>query len=215
MKIISVNVSGVRMVEWDGQQVATGIFKAPVEGRVRVGRLNLEGDRQADLRVHGGPDKAVYVYPAEHYPFWQNEFGVEKYPWGMFGENLTTEGLAEDAVKIGDRFRIGTAEFAVTQPRQPCFKMQRKIERDDLIKRFLRSGRTGFYLWVLKEGDVGAGDRLERMGGEKNSLSVLDIHHLYTKEIQSVDLLDRAGRTEALPEGWKERFRKQRGALSG
>ena len=161
MKIISVNVGGVRTVEWDGQQVATGIFKAPVEGRARVGKLNLEGDWQADLRIHGGPDKAVYVYPGEHYPFWQSEFGVEKYPWGMFGENLTTEGLTEDAV---------------TQPRQPCFKMQRKIERDDLIKRFLRSGRTGFYLWVLKEGDVGAGDRLERMGGEKiPSLSSISI----------------------------------------
>ena len=214
MKIISVNVGPVRTFNWDGQEVTTAIYKEPVEGRVRVGRLVLEGDKQADLRVHGGPDKAVYAYPAEHYPFWQTEFGVEKYPWGMFGENLTTEGLAEDAVKIGDRFRIGTAELVVTQPRQPCFKMQKKIERDDLIKRFLASGRTGFYFRVLKEGDVGAGDRLERIGAEEGSLSILGIHRLFNKENETAELLDRAVQIEALAPGWKERFRKRREALS-
>ncbi len=143
-KIISVNVGLPRLVVWRGATVSTGIFKSPVEGRVYLRTLNLEGDRQSDLSVHGGPLKAVYAYPSEHYDYWRAELPEMELPWGMFGENLTTEGLSEETVKIGDRFRIGEAELTVTQPRLPCHKLGIKFKRTDIIRRFLASGRTGF-----------------------------------------------------------------------
>ena len=151
MKIVSVNVGLPRPVSWRGRRIMTGIYKDPVEGRVRVRRTNLDGDRQADLSVHGGPEKAVYVYPSEHYPFWRRELELEDLPWGSFGENLTTEGWWEDEVHLGDRFRAGTAEFIVTQPRMPCFKLAVKFDREDIVESFLESGRPGFYLAVTQE----------------------------------------------------------------
>ncbi|MGH9813488.1 MAG: MOSC domain-containing protein, partial [Candidatus Acidiferrales bacterium] len=160
MKLISVNVGLPREVSANGQRVLTGIFKQPVAGRVGVRRLNLDGDRQADLSVHGGPDKAVYAYPAEHYDFWRHELPGMELPFGMFGENLTVEGLREDEVNIGDRFAIGTAEFQVTQPRLPCYKLGIKFGRADMVKRFLHSRCTGFYFRVVKEGEVEAGDAI-------------------------------------------------------
>ncbi len=144
MKVISVNLGLPREVQWKGKTVSTAIFKTPVSNRITLRSLNLDGDRQADLSVHGGQNKAVYAYPAEHYAYWQREFPDMALPWGMFGENLTTEGLGEDDVLIGDRFRIGSAEVAVTQPRMPCFKLGLRFDRDDIVKRFLASGRTGF-----------------------------------------------------------------------
>jgi len=147
-------------VQWRGKTVTTSIFKAPVTGRVRVSRLNLAGDEQSDLTVHGGVDKAVYVYPSEHYPYWREQLPDFPLPWGAFGENFTTDGLSEKDIHIGDRLRIGTAEFEVTQPRMPCFKLGIRFDRADMVKRFLRSGRSGFYLRVLKEGDVSAGDSI-------------------------------------------------------
>ena len=158
MKIISVNVGLPRLVMRNDEPVSTGIFKEPVAGRVMMRTLNLDGDRQADLSVHGGPEKAVYVYPSEHYDFWKRELPDMDLPWGMFGENLTTTGLFETEANIGDKFRIGTAEVMVTQPRMPCYKLGIRFGRADIIKRFLLSERTGFYLSVLKEGEVGAGD---------------------------------------------------------
>ncbi len=172
MKIISVNVGQPRQVSWRGRTVTTGFFKEPVSGRVVVRRLNLEGDGQADLSVHGGPEKAVYVYPAEHYVYWQRELPGMQLPWGMFGENLTTEGLVEDAVHIGDQFRIGTADFIVTQPRQPCYKLNMRFGRDDIVKRFLASRRPGFYLAVLQEGDVGIGDAISLVSQDTKQLTV-------------------------------------------
>jgi MOSC domain-containing protein YiiM len=163
MKVISVNVGLPRTVAWKGQVVTTGIFKAPVDGRVPVRTLNLDGDRQADLSVHGGPNKAIYAYPSEHYDFWRSELPGMELPWGMFGENFTTEGLLEQAVNIGDQFRLGSAVAMVTQPRVPCYKLAAKFGREDIIKRFLASGRSGFYLKVVQEGEVGAGDRIELM----------------------------------------------------
>src|SRR5690348_6859690 len=160
-KIISINVGLPRIVMSDGKPVSTGIFKEPVAGRVMLRTLNLDGDRQADLSVHGGPSKAVYVYPAEHYDFWKSELPEMNLPWGMFGENFTTTGLLETEINIGDKFRIATAEVMVTQPRMPCYKLGLKFGRPDIIKRFLQSERTGFYLAVLKEGEVGAGDEFE------------------------------------------------------
>src|SRR5437764_5732122 len=144
MQVISINVGLPREVAWRDQIVRTSIFKQPVSGRVQVDRLNIEGDRQSDLTVHGGIAKAVYVYPSEHYEFWRKELPDADLPWGAFGENLTTEGLLEDTVGIGDGLRVGTAEFAVTQPRMPCYKLAIRFDRADMLRRFLRSGRTGF-----------------------------------------------------------------------
>jgi MOSC domain-containing protein YiiM len=175
LKLISVNVGLPRDVVWKGKTVTTGIFKEPVEGRVMMRRLNLDGDRQADLSVHGGLSKAVYAYPAEHYDYWRKELPDMNLPWVMFGENLTTEGLLENAVHIGDRFRIGTTEVMVTEPRMPCYKLGIKFGRDDIIKRFLASGRTGFYFAVLQEGEVGAGDAIELISRDKNNVTVADI----------------------------------------
>ena len=158
MKLLSVNVGLPREIEWKGKVVRTSIFKVPVRGRVQVGQLNLEGDQQSDLSVHGGIDKAVYAYPSEHYPFWRQELPGMDLAWAVFGENFTTEGLLEETVHIGDRFRVGSAEFVVTQPRMPCFKLGIRFDRSDIVKRFLQSGRTGFYFAVLREGEVTAGD---------------------------------------------------------
>ena len=209
MKIVSVNVGMPRQVEWKGRQVVTGIFKEPVEGRVRVRTLNLEGDGQADLNVHGGDTKAVYVYPSEHYRFWREELDGRELPWGMFGENLTTTGLDEETVRIGDRFRIGTAEFQVTEPRMPCSKLGLRFGREDILKRFLASGRSGFYFSVLREGDVGAGDAIEEIHREENSVRVLDVTLGYSKERNNRELLQRLAETEKLPESWRGFFRKR------
>src|SRR3989475_5271479 len=157
MKLLSVNVGLPREIEWRGKLVRTSIFKAPVPGRVRVAALNLENDEQSDLSVHGGVDKAVYAYPSEHYSFWREELPGVDLPWGMFGENFTTEGLLEEDVRIGDRLQVGSAEFVVTQPRMPCYKLGIRFGRDDMVKRFLQSGRTGFYLAVLREGEAVSG----------------------------------------------------------
>ena len=172
MVVLSVNVGGPREVEWQGETVFTSIFKDPVPGRVRVGKFNLHGDRQSDLEVHGGTDKAVYAYPSEHYAFWRKELPGLALPWGVFGENLSTEGMLEDAVHVGDRFRVGSAEFVVTQPRMPCYKLALRFGRPDMVKRFLRSGRTGFYLAVLREGEVGAGDAIERIAQDSLRVSI-------------------------------------------
>jgi MOSC domain-containing protein YiiM len=160
MKVISVNVGWPRIVEYMGEPLATGIYKSPVAGRVAVGQLNLEGDAQADLRVHGGPVKSVYVYPSEHYAYWRDQLPDADLPLGVFGENLTTEGILETDVRAGDRLQIGTAEFAVTVPRYPCFKLGIRFGRKDILRRFMQSGRSGFYLTVLKTGHLTAGDAI-------------------------------------------------------
>jgi len=209
MKLISVNVGLPRDVNWKGKTVTTGIFKEPVDGRIKVKKLNLEGDKQADLSVHGGADKAVYGYPSEHYQFWRSEFPDMDLPWGMFGENLTTEGLFEDEVNIGDRFRIGSAELTVTQPRLPCYKLGIKFGRDDILKRFLQSGLTGFYFAVSKEGEVEAGDTMEQISRDKNDVTVSDITHLYLDKGTSLDKLRHVIRVEALSESWRDHFQRQ------
>jgi len=175
MKVLSVNVGLPRLVEYRGEPVATGIFKEPVVGRIRVNELNLEGDRQADLRVHGGYYKAVYVYPSEHYEFWKREFPEMELPFGIFGENLTTTGLLEKDVFAGDRLGIGTAEFIVTQPRQPCFKLGIRFGRVDIIKRFAKSGRSGFYLSIEKTGELEAGNTVEILDRGQSEVSITDV----------------------------------------
>jgi MOSC domain-containing protein YiiM len=209
MKIISLNVGRPRLVVWNGQTVSTGIFKSPAEGRRMLRALNLDGDRQADLTVHGGTDKAAYAYPSEHYAFWRAELPDTELPWGMFGENFTTEGLDETTVNIGDRFRLGAAEVTVTQPRLPCFKLGIRFGRSDILKRFLASGRTGFYFSVRREGEVGAGDRFELIGRDENNVTVADILRLYVRDKDDVGTLRRAVEAEALPESWREQFRQQ------
>ena len=209
MNIISVNVGLPREVLWQGKTVTTGIFKTPVERPVLLRRLNLEGDQQADLTVHGGVDKALYAYPSEHYGFWRAELPGVDLPAGMFGENLTTEGLLEESVYIGDRFRIGDAEVLVTEPRMPCFKLGLRFGRADMIKRFLASRRTGFYFAVTREGMIGSGHALELIGREQETISVADITRLYGFEKDDVKNLRRALEIEALPQRWKDFFQHQ------
>ena len=209
MKIISVNVGLPRLVLRNGEPVSTGIYKEPVTGRVMVRTLNLDGDRQSDLSVHGGPLKAVYLYPSEHYDFWKQELPDMDLPWGMFGENFTATGLLETEVHIGDKFRIGTAELMVTQPRMPCYKLGIRFGRADIIKRFLVSERTGFYFSVLKEGEVGAGDEIELLERNSSGVRVVDVTRLYSSDRENVDLILRAIATDALPDSWREYFKKR------
>ena len=206
---MSVNVGLPREIEWKKKIVRTSIFKTPVTGRVPVSKLNVNGDQQSDLSVHGGPDKAVYAYPSEHYPFWHGELPGLDLPWGVFGENFTTEGLVEDTLHIGDRFRIGSAEFVVTQPRMPCFKLGIRFNRSDIVKRFLQSGRTGFYFAVVKEGEVAAGDSIELLERDKHKIPVADVVKLYRGAAASEDLLRRVSELPSLPNSWREYFRKR------
>jgi MOSC domain-containing protein YiiM len=209
MRIVAVSVGGPREVEWRGRTIRTSIFKTPVSGRVRVSRLNLEGDEQSDLTVHGGAEKAVYAYPSEHYSRWRAELSDSSLAWGAFGENFTTEGLLEGDVCIGDRYRIGTAEFVVTQPRTPCYKLAVRFERPDMVKRFQRSGRSGFYLAVTREGEVGAGDTIERIAAAKGGLTVADVVGLYAADAVNQSLLERASQDTGLPASWRDYFRKR------
>jgi MOSC domain-containing protein YiiM len=209
MKILSLNIALPREVTWQGKRVTTGIFKEPIQGRVMMRTLNLDGDQQGDLTVHGGVSKAVYAYPSEHYNYWRSELPGMDLSWGMFGENFTTEGFLEDAVYIGDRFRIGETEVMVTEPRMPCYKLGIKFGRADIIKRFLASRRTGFYFAVMREGMVGAGDDVELIEREQQEISVADVTRLYAFEKDDVKSLRRAIQVEALPESWKGYFQHQ------
>ena len=215
MKIISLNVGLPQLVLRNDEPVSTGIFKEPVAGRVNLRTLNLDGDRQADLSVHGGPEKAVYVYPSEHYDFWKRELPEMDLPSGMFGENFTTTGLLETQINIGDTFRVGSAEVIVTQPRMPCYKLGIRFGRSDIIKRFLASERSGFYLGVLKEGEVGTGDEFDPVKRDANDIRVNDITRLYTSQKRNAELLRRAIDVEALPESWRDYFRDRLERLTG
>ena len=207
--LISVQVGVPRVVLRDGEEVATGIFKMPVTKRILMRTLNLDGDRQADLSVHGGRDKAVYAYPSEHYAFWKRELPGVELPWGSFGENLTTEGLLEANVHLGDRLQIGTAEVAVTQPRLPCFKLNLKFQRDDMAKRFLASRRTGFYFRVLREGEIGAADEIVRVHLDENRVSIADAMKIYLGDPDAAELRERALRVQYLSNSWREEFSAQ------
>ena len=217
MKLVSVNTGMPREVSWHGRIVTTGIFKEPVKGRVALRKLNLDGDRQADLTVHGGAYKAVYCYPLVHYDYWKKELPGWELPMGMFGENFTVDddgdkGPLEETVHLGDRFSVGTAEVAVTQPRLPCYKLGIRFGSDDMVKRFLTSGRTGFYVAVVREGEVGAGDEMKLMAREANAVPVSEITHLYVVKRYGeaeIGAVRRALRVAELPESWKEYFRER------
>ena len=203
MKVISVNVGLPRETVWKNTTVRTGIFKDPISGPVAIGKLNLAGDSQADLTVHGGEDKAVYGYPAEHYQYWQRELPDVAFSPGNFGENLTTEGLLENTLCIGDTLRVGAAILTVTQPRMPCYKLNLRFGRDDMIKRFLMSGRSGFYFSVAGVGEVSAGSEVDILSRDPNRVTVIDIVRLYLGETPGSDLLQRAMSVPALPASWK------------
>ena len=210
MQVVSLNVGLPREVTWRNAKTNTGIFKEPVAGRVALRTLNLDGDRQADLTVHGGPHKAVYCYPLPHYRFWKEELPGRELPMGAFGENFTTDGLLEDSVCLGDRFAIGSAEVIVTQPRLPCYKLGIRFQSDDMVKRFFTSRRTGFYLAVAREGEVGAGDPIRVIARDPNAVPVSDITRLYAERRYSdsdVASVRRVLQIEAVPESWKEYFR--------
>ncbi len=214
MKLVSVNTGLPREVIWHERKVTTGIYKQSVEGRVALRKLNLDGDRQADLTVHGGEFKAVYCYPIEHYDYWKKELPGRELPMGMFGENFTTDGLLEDSVHLGDRFSVGSAEVVVTQPRLPCYKLGIRFQSDDMVRRFLSSGRTGFYLAVTREGEVGAGDEIKVISRDANAVPVSEITRLYiAKRYDDGDVASvrRALRAASLPESWKGYFRERLG----
>ncbi len=202
------------MIEWNGESVTTGIFKEPVPGPIMLRKLNFDGDGQADLSVHGGVSKAVYAYPVEHYAFWKKTLPDDylpdmDLPYGMFGENLTTEGLTEDSINVGDRFRVGQAELMVTEPRLPCYKLGIKFGRSDFIKTFLQSRRTGFYFAVLKEGEVRCGDEIKLISRNASEITISDITRLYAFERDDLATLRRAVKLEALSQSWRDYFQKQ------
>jgi MOSC domain-containing protein YiiM len=207
MRLISVNCGLPQEVLWHGTNVTTSIFKEPVNGRVALRRLNLDGDQQSDLTVHGGEFKAVYCYPVEHYEYWRAKLPGRSLPLGVFGENLTIEGLNEDTVHIGDEFAIGSAEVVVSQPRLPCYKLGIRFASDDMVQRFLASGRTGFYLAVTREGEVDAGDEITRLSHDPESISVSTITRLYVAKAydpEDLRLVQRARALRALPDSWKQ-----------
>jgi MOSC domain-containing protein YiiM len=211
MNVVAVSVGGPREVQWREQIVKTSIFKTPVSHRVAVARDNLEGDEQSDLSVHGGPLKAVYAYPQEHYDHWRAELPDVPLPWGSFGENLTTHGMLEDEVWIGDRYRVGSMELVVTQPRMPCYKLAIRFGDPDMVRRFLQSGRSGFYFSVAREGDVGAGDAIERLARDAARLTVADVVALYATDRHNKALMENASMHPSLPAAWRGYFRKRLG----
>ncbi|HLH32421.1 MAG TPA: MOSC domain-containing protein [Terriglobia bacterium] len=208
MKLISINVSLPTVMGIAGEVVQTGIFKKPVAGLVRVRSLNIDGDGQADLTVHGGPDKAVYIYPSEHYRFWEQELRRQFPEWGTFGENLTIEGILENDISVGDCLEIGTVMLQVTQPRLPCFKLAAKLERDDIIKRLLDSRRTGFYTRVLQEGSLQAGDKINVSSRDPQHLTVREITDLYMQKDPDRARIERALSVAALSAAWRRHFEK-------
>ena len=206
MKLLSVNVSQPKEVSYNGKRIRTGIFKEPVSGQTMMRRLNLDGDGQGDPSVHGGVHKAVYVYPVEHYEYWKRELGRNDLTYGKFGENLTVEGLLEETVHIGDVFRIGEALVEVSQPRVPCFKLGIKMRDPQIVKPFLESKRVGFYVRVLEEGKVGAGDTIERTKVGEGQMTISEIVHLRHFDNTNAAAAERAANLPALTPSWRDSF---------
>jgi len=211
MKVLSVNVGLPKNVLFNGQIITTAIFKDPVNGPIILRKLNLDGDKQADLTVHGGIDKAVYSYPEEHYYYWRKQFPNMDLGWGMFGENFTTEGLLEDAVNVGDQFQIGAAKLVATQPRMSCYKLGVRFGRMDVIRKFMTSGRPGIYFKVLTEGEIKTGDKIKLIKRDKNNVTVKDIVTLYItrNNTDNIETMRRATKIRDLPEGWRSEFQQK------
>lgn len=209
IRILSVNVGIPRTFLWKDREVTTGIFKAPAKGPIMLRRLNLDGDRQADLENHGGWAKAVYVYPSEHYEFWRNVLPDMELSWGNFGENLTTQGLKEEETHLGDQFRIGEAVVMATQPRIPCYKLGLRLGRDDIVKQFLESHRSGIYFSVVREGLINAGDSMERIKEDEHRITVRDINRAFINCGDHIPLVRRALGHKVLPAGLRDHFLAQ------
>ncbi|HEY0701576.1 MAG TPA: MOSC domain-containing protein [Candidatus Acidoferrales bacterium] len=217
MKILSLNVGVPRQVEVHGGTILTGIFKQPVAGRIQLRRLNLDGDRQADLTVHGGPYKAVYIYPHEHYEYWKKALPNREIPIAVFGENFTTEGLLESDVHIGDTFAVGSAEITVTQPRQPCYKLNVRFDDNHMVQRFLRSGRSGFYVQVTKPGEVAAGDEITVLSRDPRQVSIAEFNRIFTAKTLTpadVEMIQKVMQIPAFPQESKDYFRENLAARS-
>ena len=215
MKIISVNLGLPRRVTHHDREVITSIFKSPVTGPVMLRFLNLEGDRQSDLRVHGGKNKALYAYPFEHYDYWRDQLPEADLSWGNFGENLTTEGLHEQDTLIGDVYRMGAATVKVTQPRMPCYKLGIRFGRDDMLKRFLASGRSGIYFSVVQEGLVDRGDVIEKISSAPEGISIADVTRAYAYSRENVELVRRIVSAQVLPRGLHQDFLDELALLDG
>lgn len=210
MRVISVNVGQPQEIETPRGVVLTSIFKAPVEGRIPVRGHNIVGDRQADLSVHGGPSKAIYAYAFEHYPYWTETLRRELTP-GHFGENLTTEGLLESEVSIGDEYRVGTALLKVTQPRMPCAKLALRFDLPTMVKLFWKSGFSGLYFGVVEEGDIAAGDPIELVRRIPDSVSIAEVVRTYKGETTDASLLDRV-LASPISGSWKQEILERRHA---
>ena len=209
MKILSLNIGLPRLFLYQGVTINSGIFKKPIAGPVTLRTLDLDGDRQADLSVHGGVYKAVYAYPSEHYPFWKSELPEMELSWGAFGENFTTEGLFEDDLHVGDQFEIGSARVMVRQPRMPCYKLAAKFQRDDMIEKFLRAGRSGFYFSVEKEGVVESGNSFSTVSQSLEGVTISEMNRLFFREKYNRKLLQKAIGTASVPQDWRDYFEQE------
>lgn len=207
MKIVSVNVGQPRIIEYNNEPLATAIFKEPIATRVAVNNLTIIGDAQVDRRFHGGTNKAVYAYPSEHYEFWQAEFPAMELPFGIFGENLTTVGLFETDVCVGDKIRIGTTELVATEPRFPCFKLGIRFGRKDVIRKFQESRKSGIYFSVAKPGELQTGDSIEFIEREENQVTIEDLVRLHDEK-KDLKLAERAVQVKSLPKDWNRNIRK-------
>ena len=206
MKVLSVHVGSLQEMLRNGKKIQTGIFKQPTEGPIEVKRLGLEGDQQANKKLHGGIYKAICVYPSEHYDLWKEELGKPDLSFGDFGENLTTVGLMEGDICLGDRMRIGSVEMVVTQPREPCITLNARLDTKDLSVRILKSGRSGFYCSVEREGTIEKGGSIEYVSRDENKVSVLDFNRIINGETEIADIIFRASKIDALPPRLKGQF---------
>jgi len=206
MKVLSVNVGERTTIEYKGKLVETGFFKYPVSRLVLARHDGLDGDVQVDRRVHGGPHKAIHAFPSEHYGFYRDLFGSADWTYGHFGENLTTEGLLESDVRIGDRFRIGEALVEVSQPRSPCFRFGARLGSRDAIRTCVDSARTGLYFRVIEEGALKAGDTIDAVGSDKGAMTVEEVHRLYYHDKTNREALRRAVACKVLAPGFRDDF---------
>lgn len=209
MKIVSLNVGMPQKFEWQGKEIFSGILKKPVTTPLQLSSLNFEGDKQADLKVHGGRDKAVYGYPAEHYDFWRDELKLTDLEWGAFGENLTLRGLLETEVQIGDRYRMGTAEIVVSQPRMPCTKLEMRLKRPGFCKRFLETRMSGFYFSVAREGIVSVGDEIKLLERSENGVTVVSALELKINKTRDPEMLRRILNISSLSKSWSVEFEER------
>ena len=207
MKIISTNIGRIREVNWKGRKIVTGIFKEPVHEALFLGKRGVNKDEVADQKVHGGSDKACYLYSADCYPFWKEKSPDKKWNWGIFGENLTVEGLDEGNIRIGDIYKIGEAKVQVSQPRLPCYKLGMRFDSSTIVKEFLKSPYPGVYIRIIEEGLVKTGDRMELIESNTSGMTVREVYSLFSSNKKNAELKELACEQEFLAEGIKKDLR--------